>query len=213
MAGVATDPFAFSNRAFSSLETFGPISLAEPVAKMGIATSKTWATSWLSGFWSNLHNYFDVTNSYVLNKIMLILLPFSQPQEWRQEVDENGHPGSPRYNLHAPDLYIPLMSYVTFVLLAGVSAGWKGNFAPDYLGMAASSGIVVIMLEMMILYGGFYLLQSAMPTPLDLLAYSGYKFLPCVVNQAVSLLLGAEVYYPVYCFTTGMLGMFMVISM
>jgi hypothetical protein len=67
------------------------------------------------------------------------------------------------------------------------------------------------MLEMMILYGGFYLLQSAIPTPLDLLAYSGYKFLPCVVNQAVSLLLGTEVYYPVYCFTTGMLGMFMVL--
>ena len=33
-------------------------------------------------------------------------------------------PVQPRYDVNAPDLYIPSMGYVTYVLLAGFMLGW-----------------------------------------------------------------------------------------
>ena len=83
--------------------------------------------------------YFDVTNTYVLHKLKIILLPFLvKEEEWRQggsmhatvsdyddDIDGAGvsSGNTPKNNLQAPDLYIPLMSFVTYLLLTGFYHG------------------------------------------------------------------------------------------
>lgn len=43
-------------------------------------------------------------------------------QDWMVKYDQD-IPVQPRYDLNAPDLYIPCMGYVTYVLLAGFMLG------------------------------------------------------------------------------------------
>lgn len=214
MAKIHTSPFGFSD-ASSMLPSFGGlthISLDNPATQYGIRATQDIATTWISGFWKRLNYYFDVTNSYVLNKLKLVLFPYLTTGDWIQELDDDGMPARPRKNLHAPDLYIPLMAYITFILIVGVNSGYKGRFSPEVLGLAASSGIIFVILEILVIYCGFYFLQSALPSPIDLVAYCGYKFVPCAINLLITMLFGNESYYPAFCYTTVCLGIFMVIN-
>ncbi|CAG9316548.1 YIF1B [Blepharisma stoltei] len=211
MSKIPTNPFGFSDGP-SVLPSFGgltTISLENPATEYGLRMTKAMAGSWLSGFWKRLNYYFDVTNSYVLKKLKLILFPYLSNGDWTQELDDDGLPATPRKNQHAPDLYIPLMAYITFILIVGVNSGMKGQFSPEVLGLAASSGIIFVFLEILLIYCGFYFLQSALPAPIDLIAYCGYKFVPCTVNLMATMIFGGESYYPAFCYTGVCLGVFM----
>lgn len=85
-----------------------------------------------SDFWCSLKIYFAVSNSYVLQKLAIILYPMKKNIIWgRIPADEAGRIGDdselysshkwalPRQDVNAPDLYIPLMSFITYVLLVG----------------------------------------------------------------------------------------------
>ncbi|GMF82470.1 unnamed protein product [[Candida] boidinii] len=68
---------------------------------------------------SNIKYYFKVSNSYVLQKLLLILFPFKN-RTWtrifRTSTDANNNPvelyAPPTEDVNAPDLYIPLMSFM-----------------------------------------------------------------------------------------------------
>ena len=61
----------------------------------------------------------------------MLLLPFLT-KEWKRVVTEQG-PAPPSVDLNAPDLYIPTMSMVTYVLLSGVLYGTSGEFSPEII--------------------------------------------------------------------------------
>ena len=96
--------------------------------------NKGWI-SWLS--FDALKVYFDVTNTYVLHKLKIILFPFLvKEDEWRRggggmhatvgDIDEDIDglsANAPKNNLQAPDMYIPLMSFVTYLLITGFYHG------------------------------------------------------------------------------------------
>jgi len=75
-----------------------------------------------------LKYYFDVSNSYVANKLRLILFPFMK-KDWERQNVRNPQNGlvqgflPPREDFNAPDLYIPFMAFITFVLLMGIKRG------------------------------------------------------------------------------------------
>lgn len=95
--------------------------------------------SWLS--FDALKVYFDVTNGYVLHKLKIILFPFLvKEDEWRRGGNFNATVGdidedidgmstsAPRNNLQAPDLYIPLMSFISYLLITGFYHGQQQEF-------------------------------------------------------------------------------------
>lgn len=45
-------------------------------------------------------------------------------QDWSLKYDHE-NPVQPRFDLNAPDLYIPTMAYITYVVLAGFVLGKK----------------------------------------------------------------------------------------
>jgi hypothetical protein len=142
---------------------------------------------------SALKHYFNVTNSYVLTKLRIILFPWWHRPWSRQQRHNPDQPSSaallyqpPREDVNSPDMYIPTMALVTYILLSTLLAGLRGAFHPELLGYTATIAISVTLLEILIIRTGTFLLAiSSSSQLLDLVAYSGYKF----VHVIVSLLL------------------------
>jgi hypothetical protein len=104
----------------------------------------------------------------------------------------------PRDDVNAPDMYLPVMSIVTYILLTGVLAGIRGNFNPEQLGMVGTKSFLVILLEFAFLKLGSYLLGINSESQfLDLFAYSGYKFVGITV-ALLSESLGRLVYWTTF---------------
>lgn len=136
---------------------------------------------------SALKHYFNVTNAYVVNKLFLVLFPWRhKPWSRKQSIGPNGQEGwylPPREDLNSPDMYIPLMALVTYILLSTTIAGIKGAFQPELLGYTASTAFGIVVFEILCLKLGTYLLSISNESQLlDLVAYSGYKFVGIIVS-------------------------------
>jgi len=88
----------------------------------------------------------------------------------------------PREDINAPDLYIPTMAFVSYILLVGFVFGASLQFTPEILGMTASKGLIMLTLEVCFVKAGFYLFNCGNVSILDLVAYCGYKFVGIVIN-------------------------------
>jgi hypothetical protein len=146
---------------------------------------------------SVLKYYFNVNNSYVINKLTLLLFPLKH-KAWKrntQHLAEGYVYLPPRDDINAPDLYVPLMAFISYVLMVGFVMGTAFKFTPEILGMTASRGIIVLMLEVISIKFGFYLLNTNAIPWLDVVAYCGYKFVGIIVSIIAGFVLGKYVYY------------------
>jgi hypothetical protein len=174
-----------------------------------------------------LKHYFNVSNSYVLHKLRIVLFP------WRHKPWSRAHRHSaagggvspaysetpsaiktassgtegylpPRDDVNSPDLYIPTMAFVTYIILTSVILGLESRFHPEVLGLRASRALAIILVELAAIKLGTYLLNiQGDHTMMDLLAYSGYKFVGTLITLLVGLLkVRGLVYWSVflYCF-------------
>lgn len=119
----------------------------------------------------------------------------------------------PRYDVNAPDLYIPTMAYITYVVLAGLVLGMQDRFSPEQLGILASSALAYTLFELIIYSITLYV--TNIPTTLktlDLLAYSGYKFAIIVTCILVSILFQRVGYYVTLLYCSLTLSCFLVRS-
>lgn len=143
---------------------------------------------------SRLKYYFAVDTKYVANKLRLLFFPFTH-SDWSMKY-EQGQPVQPRYELNAPDLYIPTMAYVTYVLLAGFVLGFQNRFSPEQLGIQASSALAWAVAEVLIELITLYVMNiNTNLTTLDLIAYSGYKYVGMIFAVLLSLMFGKSGYY------------------
>jgi hypothetical protein len=140
---------------------------------------------------SALKHYFNVSNGYVLNKLYLVLFPWRhRPWSRKQQHSHNGQEGyflPPRDDINSPDMYIPLMSVVTYVLLYTLIAGLRGAFKPEFFGSISGTALLIVLGEIACLRLAMYLLSiNSESQLLDLVAYSGYKFVGVIVTLAVA---------------------------
>lgn len=177
-----------------------------------------------------LKHYFNVSNSYVLHKLRIILFPWRH-RPWSRRLRystpygasgimsptqssstiyagmstperslsaEGGHPSGcvepvsycvPREDVNSPDMYIPLMAFVTYVIATSFIYGIRGRFHPEVLGYTASRALAIVLIEFSAIKLGCYLLNiQGDHTVFDLIAYSGYKFVGTLVILAVGSL-------------------------
>lgn len=140
---------------------------------------------------SALKHYFNVSNSYVLQKLYIVLFPWRhRPWSRQQRLSHNGQDGyylPPREDINSPDMYIPLMAFVTYILLYTLIAGLRGAFKPELLGSISGTAIITVLLEIAGLKLVMYLLSiNSESQLLDLVAYSGYKFVGVIATLAVA---------------------------
>ncbi|KYO39395.1 protein YIF1A [Alligator mississippiensis] len=81
---------------------------------------------------SRLRHLFAVDTAYVARKLGLLLFPFAH-QHWELQTSHD-LPLPPRQDLNAPDLYIPTMAFITYVLLAGMALGLQDRMLLAVLG-------------------------------------------------------------------------------
>ncbi|KAI9222039.1 YIF1-domain-containing protein [Blastocladiella britannica] len=168
----------------------------------------------------HLKFYFNVDNSYVLSKLRLVLFPFRQTHWTRITMRSNpsapygtgtpapmhgaATPGPadyrpPREDLLSPDLYIPTMAFVTYILLSGLEMGTRGQFHPSALGLAASTAMFLAGFLVVLMKLGGYLLSVYPAVPvLDAAAYAGYMFVGvdmCIVAAMLAPAVGLGVAY------------------
>jgi protein transport protein YIF1 len=130
----------------------------------------------------------------------------------------------PRSDINSPDLYIPLMSFLTYVLLAGFSKGMTtSSFTPDVLIIAVWRCLFLQIIESVIIKVGVNVMSVSLPF-LDVFAYTGYKYIGLCVNlitllcvNLISLATSIKVIYYIYyiasLYTSAALGFFVLKSM
>ncbi|KAG9328462.1 hypothetical protein JZ751_013866 [Albula glossodonta] len=107
---------------------------------------------------NKLKYFFAVDTKYVLKKLLLLVFPYAQ-QDWEVRYHRDT-PLTPRHDVNAPDLYIPLMAFLTYILLAGMGLGIQRRFSPEVLGLCASTALVWVVIEVMALLISLYLLSD-----------------------------------------------------
>ena len=147
-----------------------------------------------------LRIYFAVDNAYVKRKMVKVLFPFAFRDWSRKESHDIQNPdGSfafalPLNDENAPDLYLPAMSLLTYVLLCALCYGTAGKFDPEVLPDVTTKCLVTQILEVIAIRIGFYLMDVSIPL-LDLFSYTGYKYLGLSMNMINGLALGHFVGY------------------
>jgi hypothetical protein len=87
---------------------------------------------------------------------------------------------------NAPDLYLPTMSLVTYVLLCALLYGASGKFSPEVLPDVMTKCSLTQLAEVMAIRFGFYLMNAPVNNILDFFSYTGYKYLGLSVTLFLS---------------------------
>ncbi|XP_067604356.1 protein YIF1A isoform X3 [Pseudorca crassidens] len=104
--------------------------IGDPVANMAMAYGGSIASHGKDMVHKELHRFvsenklkyfFAVDTAYVAKKLGLLVFPYTH-QNWEVQYSRDV-PLPPRQDLNAPDLYIPTMAFITYVLLAGMALG------------------------------------------------------------------------------------------
>lgn len=87
-------------------------------------------------------------------------------------------------------MYIPVMAFVTYILLSTLLAGLRGAFHPEVMGLTATAAFAIVVVEILGLKFGTYILSISNESQLlDLVAYSGYKFVGVIITLVVAEIL------------------------
>ena len=86
-------------------------------------------------------------------------------------------PVPPKLDVNAPDMYIPVMAFVTYILIVGIALGRQDKFTPELLGLQASSALAWYLFEVCIIFITLQVLsiKSALKT-FDIVSFCGYKY-------------------------------------
>uniref|UniRef100_F6YQG1 Protein YIF1 n=1 Tax=Equus caballus TaxID=9796 RepID=F6YQG1_HORSE len=192
--------------------------LGDPMANVAMAYGSSIASHGKDMVHKELHRFvsvnklkyfFAVDTAYVAKKLGLLVFPYTH-QNWEVQYSRDA-PLPPRRDLNAPDLYIPTMAFITYVLLAGIALGIQKRFSPEVLGLCASTALVWVVMEVLALLLGIYLatVRSDLST-FHLLAYSGYKYVGMILSVLTGLLFGSDGYYVALAWTSSALMYFLV---
>ncbi|ODV97750.1 hypothetical protein PACTADRAFT_30304, partial [Pachysolen tannophilus NRRL Y-2460] len=165
----------------------------------------------------DIKKYFQINNSYVFKKLMLLLFPFRNKQWARlpMTTSENKQVySSPIEDINAPDLYIPLMGFITFILIRSIVIGVEGEFDPQILSLLFSKDIAIYILDVVILWFGFFVFNVQDYKYFDILSYTGYKFVPISVLVLIKEILGGRfIFYLSFIYLLISYGFFLIRSM
>ncbi|KAF4717627.1 hypothetical protein FOZ62_025086 [Perkinsus olseni] len=177
----------------------------------------------------SLRPYFNITHSYVRWKCLFLMIPFVKRlfQPGRNQRHYSGDGANEMDNLEAPtqrsgdpnegvalrfvpdrrpDMYIPLMSFITYVLAFAVIKGAAddGSFHPDVLYDTATFAAVLSIIELFLARAAGYFVNMTSLRLLDLVCVIGYKYCHLSVYCIARILLSSNV--PTAYFWWGLLG-------
>lgn len=95
---------------------------------------------------SFLKPYFEIDNQYLFTKIKNVLFPFLYRDP---EIGIEENETTIKNRIEFADLYLPLMSFMTYILLITLNmvltSNEKDQFHPDELGYKASKNLTILL--------------------------------------------------------------------
>mmetsp|Transcript_60991 Transcript_60991/g.160417 ORF Transcript_60991/g.160417 Transcript_60991/m.160417 type:complete len:259 (+) Transcript_60991:2-778(+) len=165
---------------------------------------------WFPTVFLSVQQLFSVGHSYVLRKLLLLLCPFvkrsqgapASPGGWADGGQAEGQgvqlgPDGLMVDIEDPDLYIPFMAYVTYVLAYGIQRGIISDFRPEVLTSTMSFALVLLLLEVGLFCAGFYMVGNPVPA-FKVAAICGYKYVPALMMVLVRIVTGVSPVYYVF---------------
>ncbi|XP_035647569.1 protein YIF1B-like isoform X1 [Oncorhynchus keta] len=202
-AAPGVEPAGFPGQGVGAMGYPGQTLLSDPMSNLAMAYGSSLASQGkdlvdknLDRFLpiSKLKYYFAVDTVYVGKKLGLLVFPYMH-QNWEVSYQQDT-PVAPRFDINAPDLYIPAMGFITYILVSGLALGTQNRFTPEILGMQASSALVWLIMEVLAVLLSLYLVTvNTDLTTIDLVAFSGYKYVGMIVGVVAGLLFGRTGYY------------------
>ncbi|XP_043525088.1 protein YIF1B isoform X2 [Frieseomelitta varia] len=161
---------------------------------------------------SALKYYFAVDTNYVIAKLALLFFPFAH-KDWSVKYEQDA-PLQPRFETNAPDMYIPTMAFLTYVVSAVLVSGTQERFTPEQLSILASTALAWGVIELIVHIVTLYVmnLETSLST-LDLLAYCGYKYVGMNAALLISLVFRKFGYYLVWLYCSASLAFFLMRSL
>lgn len=159
-----------------------------------------------------LKYYFAVDTNYVFSKLAILVFPFTH-KDWSVKYEQDV-PVQPRYEKNAPDMYIPMMAFLTYVVLAGLVLGAQERFSPEQLSILASSVLAWGIIELIVHTVSLYVMNlKTSLAMLDLLAYCGYKYVGINAALLSSLIFKKFGYYVALVYFSVTLAFFLMRSL
>ena len=130
-----------------------------------------------------LKPYFDVDNKYVLYKFRYLFIPFLKEKQINssEEIDN-------KYNIEYFDLYLPLMSFITYVLVVSFISAIKnpGVFNPQTLGKILSKDFSLYIINVMAIKLLMFIFLTNPLSFMDISSLVGYKFIHMIIFKIIS---------------------------
>ena len=157
---------------------------------------------------SLLKHYFAVDTTYVAKKLLIILFPFVN-RDWSIKYS-GAEAVPPKLDVNAPDMYIPVMAFVTYLLMVGISLGTQKRFTPELLGLQASSALGWLFIEVLIIFISLQVLNIRSLKTFDIISFCGYKYFGMILSLLANLVVSDDCYYFVLIYMCVSLTYFMV---
>ena len=103
------------------------------------------------------------------------------------------------------------MSFLTYLLLVGVARGATDSFTPEFLTQALWRCLALQMCECFLIKFGLSFMSVSLPF-LDLVSYTGYKYVGLSIN-AIVLAFGTTLYFVCSLYTATSLAYFVLKTM
>ncbi|CAK9225629.1 unnamed protein product [Sphagnum troendelagicum] len=157
-----------------------------------LGNSKEYVQSNVSRYFAthDVQYYFQVNDQYVKNKLKVVLFPFLHKGHWTriaEQVAGGLKYKPPRHDINAPDLYLPLMAFSTYIILCGLTLGVAGKFTPDVMSSLFTKAVLGWAVETILLKSSLFALGSTDAPLLDVVAYGGYSFIGVSVSVLASM--------------------------
>jgi len=141
--------------------------------------------------------YFNVTHGYVLRKMAWQLVPLPSTKKKSTEGEIGGEKDwtsrmfeGLEVDIEEPDLYIPSMGFVTYVLLCGLIRGLQDEFTPDVLSAAINFAVVLLVVEAAVIKGVLFTAGAVNAPVADLVSLLSYKYFYLSLQLIFGLILG-----------------------
>ena len=154
-----------------------------------------------------LKPYFDVDNKYVLYKFRYLFMPFLKGKQIDSSEEYQN-----KYNIEYLDLYLPLMSFITYVLeVSFISAINNPNdFNPQTLGKILSKDFSLYIINVMAIKLLMFIFLTNPLSFMDISSLVGYKFIHMIIYKILSNFIeGKTIKYVIFFILSALLLLFM----
>jgi len=159
------------------------------------------ATGHTMSFWpvfmAKARRYFNVTHGYVLRKMLWQLVPVPSTKKKASEGELGGEKEwttrvfeGLEVDIEEPDLYIPTMGFVTYVLLCGLIQGLQEQFKPEVLSTTINYALLWCIVETTVVKAALFSAGAVNAPVGDLVTMLGYKYFYLSLQLIAGLILG-----------------------